>query len=49
MGGGGGQVKVKADSLLAMLPTAHRGKHIDRQVDGGGEMCTQTEIKNEGD
>lgn len=28
-------VKVKADSLLALLPTAHRRKHLDRQVDGG--------------
>lgn len=27
------QVKVKADSLLAMLPNARRRKHIARQVD----------------
>lgn len=42
------QVKVRADSLLAVLPNAHRGKHIDRQADEGGEMRAETEIKNEG-
>lgn len=39
------QVKVKADSLLAMLPTAHRGKHIDRQADGGREKCVQKQTE----
>lgn len=37
------QVKVKADSLLAMLPNACRRKHIARQVDG--RECVQKYTK----
>lgn len=39
MCGGEVKVKVKADSLLAMLPTANKGKHIDRQLDGRRDVC----------
>lgn len=37
------QVKVKADSLLAMLPNASRRKHIARQVDR--RECVQKDTK----
>lgn len=39
--GGRVEVKVSADSLLAMLPTAHAGKHIDRQSTDEDQKMTE--------